>query len=114
MSSTLSIINWTPSPITVMLNQAQLDQIPTSTRDDSYYPYNLEVPRHGGPPTEGTWGADNNSLVVMSSASPTKIYNSLADPGKAGPNIALMLWVFPDCLIFSQLGEQLGTPVKPN
>jgi hypothetical protein len=114
MSSTLSILNWTPTDITATLNQIPLDPILPSAARDHYYPYNLDVPRVAGAPPPGSWGAINNLTVKSTGVSQTQIYNSLAEPEKARSNIALMLWVFPDCLIFSQVGEQLGPPVKPN
>ncbi len=113
MSSTLSILNWTPTAITVTLNQTPLDPIPTSAVPDHYYPYNLDVPRVAGSPPPGSWGAINSLTVKSTDAPQTKVYDSLADPEGAAQNIALMLWVFPDCLIFSQVGEQLGPPVTP-
>lgn len=114
MGSTLSILNWTPARITPTLNQTVLESIPSSAAQDNYYPYNQDVPRVPGAPPPGIWGAINNLTVKSTDVSQTRIYNSLAEPADARPNIALMLWVFPDYLIFSQIGEQLGPPVKPN
>jgi hypothetical protein len=116
MSSTLSIINWAPAEITPTLNRIVLDPVPPSEARDNYYPNNRDVPRVAGtpPPGQPVWGAINNLTVKSTDTSRTWIYNSLAEPANARPNISLMLWVFPGYLIFSQIGEQLGPPVMPN
>jgi hypothetical protein len=114
MTSTLSIINWAPTKITATLNQIQLSALSTSTPSDNYYPYNLDVPRVPGAPPPGSWGSVNSLTLKSTDVSWTRIYNYLTEPRGAKPNIALMLWVFQDYLVFSQIGEQLGPTISPN
>ena len=109
MSSSLFIVNWTASAITPTLNGTQLPSIPTSKASENYFPYDISVPRTTGTSQPGIWGTLNNFQVTLTESSKTEVYNSLADPKCAKPNIALMMWVFPDNVVFSQIGERLST-----
>lgn len=109
MSSSLFIVNWTASAIVPTLNGMPLPSIQASKATENYFPYDTPRPRTTGTPEPGEWGALNNFQVTLTESSKTEVYNSLADPECAKPNIALMMWVLPDRVVFSQIGERLNT-----
>ncbi|CAA0081656.1 Uncharacterised protein [BD1-7 clade bacterium] len=112
MSSTIRFVNWMPESVTPVLNQSMLSDLKTSTAAHSYFPYSMSVPRQPDqPPSAGVWGNTNN--LVVKSGGKSQIYNNLTEPENSAPNQELILWVFPDFVIFSQFEKQLGEKVFP-
>ncbi|MGD2114034.1 MAG: hypothetical protein PVG07_03215 [Acidobacteriota bacterium] len=114
MSSMLFLINWSPDSVTPTLNQGMLTSIKPSSATYEYYPYQITVPRDAsGPGEPGEWGNVNSLVVKHSGSSGSQVYNDLADPEGAEPNTDLLLWIFPEFIVFSQRETQLGSPVYP-
>lgn len=114
MSSNLRLINWGPKAITPTLNEKDLGSVKESSAPFNYYPFTTSVPRDpSGPGGPGVWGRDNSLRVRPTGGGATLTYDNLQDPEGAAPNNELLLWIFPEFLVFSQFDKQLAT-VKPN
>lgn len=114
MSATLWIINWAPEEVTPSLNTEDLSPVKATEAKYNYFPISTSVPRDASAPGEpGIWGNNNSLTVKPTGGGSSQIYNNLQDPEGAAPNTDLLLWIFPDFLVFSQLDKQLGNPVKP-
>jgi hypothetical protein len=114
MSSLLYLINWTPQKVTPTLNQMTLPAINAASAAFEYYPFQVAVKRDAsGPGKPGQWGNVNTLVVIPSSGGTSQIYNYIKDPDGAAPNNALLLWIFPDFVVFSQFDEELGAHITP-
>mgnify|MGYP005988801423 CR=1 FL=1 len=115
MSSQLRIINWKPDQIVPDLNTGQLPSLKPSTAKQNFLPYSQSVARDpSGPHNPMVWGEVNTLIIKPSSGGKTQVYNGLSDPKEAAPNTELLLWVFPEFLVFSQFNKQLGGKIHPS
>ena len=108
------LINWTPNDVKPTLNQGVLSKIQASAAKFNYYPNQIAVRRDvsvSGKP--GQWGNVNTLIVVPSPGGTSQIYNNIKDPEGAAPNNTLLLWIFPDFVVFSQFDEERGDHITP-
>lgn len=116
MSSDLKVINWTSKDVHVTLNVGSAHRLNAPSRDSSCY-----VPTVRSWPRDTTsqrkrgdrWGSVNDLTVDVWWGGESHWYD-LADPRGAAMDLELLLWVFPDYLVFSQAGRQLGDVVPPD
>lgn len=113
MSSNTLFINWTPYLVAVNLNGKNVASINPARQQDSYFPYQETVERDTSTSNKpGVWGMSNSMALTMDGQA--TIYNDLNDPSGAAPNVDLLVWIFPDFLVLSQLGKQLGNRIVPS
>jgi len=114
MSTTITFVNWRPEELIPSLNQFDLAAIKATKASFEYYPYTTNALRNPSEPGQpGVWGYTNNLVVKPVGGGSSQVYNNLADPAGAAPNNPIMLWIFPDFLIFSQFEKQISDPVYP-
>lgn len=114
MSTTITIVNWKPEDLIPSLNQFDLAVIKATKAAYDYYPYTTSTAREPSKPASpGIWGETNTLVVKPVGGGTSQIYNNLSDPSGAAPNNPLMLWIFPEFLIFSQFENQISNPVYP-
>lgn len=115
MASNLRIVNWQANKMASTLNAKALSELKPSEARYNYIPNSLTVPREpASAPAPGVWGRHNTLVVQSDGSSGSQLYNDLHDPSGAAPNTEMLLWVFKDYLVFSQLGKQLGEKIYPS
>ncbi|MBY5935086.1 hypothetical protein KUV51_18925 [Tateyamaria omphalii] len=115
MASDLRIINWQADKMTPTLNFQGLSELKPSEARHHYLPYSQTVPRKpADAPKPGEWGRINTLVITSRASSEAQTYNDLYDPEGAAPNNEMLLWVFKDYLVISQLGKQLGGKIYPS
>ncbi|MCB4379129.1 hypothetical protein FZX02_01415 [Synechococcus sp. MU1644] len=115
MASNLRIINWQADKMTSTLNTKALAPLAHSQAKYNYIPNSLTVRREpASEPAPGVWGRHNTLVVQSEGSSGSQLYNDLTDPADAAPNIEMLLWIFPDYVVFSQLEKQLGQKIYPS
>jgi hypothetical protein len=113
----LVLYNWTPWAATVQLNGIQTlpdGPIPGSQAQYGYFPFSARVPvdlsnDHG---TSDSWGRTNAFRVAWNEVGAPNVFSDLQDPGSAA-NSDLLLWIFPDRVVISQLNRVLSD-VRPD
>lgn len=114
MSTTITFANWAAADVIPSLNQFDLKALKATQASFDYYPYTTSTTRDpsqpGGP---GLWGSVNNLVIKPTGGGTSQVYNNLPDPADAAPNNPLMLWIFPEFIVFSQFEKQISDPVYP-
>ena len=107
----LIIFNWAPWEAYVELNSISGipgSPIQSSQQQYDYYPFKLQVPidlsNDHGP--ANSWGKINDFRVKWPETSQPDNYLNLANPAAATGG-DLLLWIFPDKVVFSQLNQYL-------
>jgi hypothetical protein len=115
MSSTIRFVNWSAKSVIPSLNGGDLSELDVSSASFNYYPYSNQAQRDASqPPSERFWGNSNSLTIRPVDGGDTQIYNDLSEPDGTAPNNELILWIFPDYVVFSQFENQLGDPIKPS
>mmetsp|Transcript_22455 Transcript_22455/g.36275 ORF Transcript_22455/g.36275 Transcript_22455/m.36275 type:complete len:120 (-) Transcript_22455:805-1164(-) len=115
MSSSLRIINWQADKMEATLNNKLVASLKAAQSKYDYIPESSSVTREPtSAPDPGVWGWANELIIKSFAISGSQVYNDIKDPSDAAPNIELLLWVFPDYAVFSQLEKQLGDKIHPS
>lgn len=74
----------------------------------NYNPYFDQVPRdlsldHG---TANTWGKTNRLIIRWDEVDEPMVFSKIDDPGGL-TDVDILLWVFPDRVVFSQQSSEL-------
>ncbi|HEX8282668.1 MAG TPA: hypothetical protein VF588_04910 [Pyrinomonadaceae bacterium] len=85
-------------------------KIKTSGAGDNYYPFSQTTTRdlskdHGDP---GKWGRNNRLQIGWADVDQPMKFKNIQDPAGALGSVDLLVWIFPDRVVFSQQASWLG------
>lgn len=110
--TSLVIYNWAPWDTYVQVNgiaDTSWSPLKGSQLKYGYFPYSKPVPRDLSLDfgTAETWGKCNDLTIKWAEVDDPMFFSRIADPGGL-TNVDLLLWVFPNRVVFSQQSSQLA------
>ena len=110
--SQLITYNWTPWTMAVQvngINNTPWSPLKPSAAAYDYFPYSGQILRdlsqdHGAP---NVWGKTNKLIIKFEETSGSLSFPGVQEPSDALIDVDLLLWVFPDRVVFSQRNRWL-------